>query len=236
MDRPVLSGSAARRPVAFLDTSDRPPAGALLIANYGTALGDPIEIFELTAMEGAFVVEPATIRAGRGRRNHAFMLCALMITLGLCIGAAVMWSPAEGTPDSRIVAGVTGPDPSVALARPASDRRNVTTRPSEHTRQGASFVVLLPTEADYLVGPTIPVAGYAFPRRHGVSISSVVVRLVVRGRVIAETLLPVHRGRFAGPLHADTIPERTAAELEIAPAAWPERVQVIRLLLDPHDR
>jgi hypothetical protein len=232
----VLSGSAARRPVTF-DARHPPPVRAPLIADYGTDLGDAVEIFELSAVEGAFVVEPAAIRAGTGRRNHGFMLCALMITLGLCISAAIIWSPAEGTPDSRIVGGVTGPDPSVAPARPDSYPRNVTTRSSEHSGQGASFVVLLPAEADYLVGPTIPVAGYAFRRPHGVAISSVVVRLIVRGRVVAETVLPVHRGRFAGPLHAEAIPERTAAELEVAPATWPKRVQVIRhLLLDPYDR
>jgi hypothetical protein len=234
MDRPVLSGSAARQPVAFLDSSDPPPARAPLIADYGTALWDPVEIFELSAVEGAFVVEPATIRAGIGRRNHVFMLCALLITLGLCIGAAVMWSPAEVTPVSRIIAGAGESDPSVALPRPASHPEIVTTRPSEHTWRGASFVVLLPTEADYLVGPTIPVAGYAFRRPHGVSISSVVVRLVVRDRVVAQTVLPVHRGRFAGTLHVSTIRERTAAELEVARATRPERVQVIRhLLIDP---
>src|SRR5688572_14874733 len=105
MDRPVLSGSAARRPVALLDTSDPPPARAPLIGDYGTALRDPVEIFELSAVEGAFVVEPATIRAGIGRRNHAVMLCALMMTLGLWIGPAVIWSPAEGTPVSRFIGG-----------------------------------------------------------------------------------------------------------------------------------
>jgi hypothetical protein len=236
MDRPVLSGSAARRPVALLDTSDPPPARAPLSADYGTALGDPVDIFELSAVEGAFVVEPAAIRARIGRRNHVFMLCALMISLALCIGAAVMWSPPEGTPVSRIIAGAGESDPSIALPLPASHPEIVTTRPSGHTSQGASFVVLLPTEADYLVGPTIPVAGYAFRRRHGVSISSVVVRLVVRDRVVAQTVLPVHRGRFAGTLHVGTIRERIAAELEVARAASPG-VQVIRhLLVDPHDR
>lgn len=235
-DRPVLSGSAARRPVAF-DARHPPPARTPLIADYGTDLGDAVEIFELGVVDGAFVVEPAAIRAGTGRRNHVFILCALMITLGLCISAAVIWSPPEGTPDSRIVGIVAGPDPSVAPARPTSYPRNVTTRSSEHSGQGASFVVLLPAEADCLVGPTIPVAGYAFPRPHGVPISSVVVRLIVRDRVVAERVLPVHRGRFAGLIHAQTVPERTSAELEVAPATWPERVQVIRnLLLDPNDR
>ena len=235
-DRPVLSGSAARRLVA-LDTSYPPPARVPLIADDGKALGDAVELVELGAVEGGFVVEPAAIRAGIGRRNQAFMLCAWMITLGLCIGGAVIWSPTEGMSDSRIIPGATGPDPSVAPPRPASLPEIVTTRPSGPSRLGASFVVLLPAGTDHLVGSTIPVAGHAFSRPHGVPISSVVVRLIVRGRVVVETVLPVHQGRFAGTVRADIIRERTPAELEVARAIGPEGEQVIRrLLVDPHDR
>ncbi len=62
------------------------------------------------------------------------------------------------------------------------------------------------------------------------------MRLVVRGRVVAETVLSVHRGRFAGTLSADRIPERSSAQLHVAPANRPDRVQVIRyLLLEPSD-
>ena len=225
-----------RRPIA-VDTSYGPSARAPLIGDDGEALGDVVQIVELRAIEGGFVVEPAAIPAGIGRRNHAFMLCGWMIILGLVIGGAVIWSPANGTLDSGLSAGAAGPDPSVALPPPASYPETVATRPSGHSGQGASFVVLLPTATDYLVGPTIAVAGNAFSRPHGVSISSVVIRLVVRGRVVAETVLPVHRGRFAGTLHADTLRERTDAELEVASATWPGEVQVIRhLLVDAYDR
>ena len=102
-DRPVLSGSGARRSVAF-DISNRPPARASWITDHRTVAADAAEIVELGTFEGGFVVEPADIRPGIGRRSHALMLGAWVITFGLCIGAAVIWSPAEGTPGSRIVA------------------------------------------------------------------------------------------------------------------------------------
>ena len=235
-DRPVPSGSGARRSVA-LDINAPPPARPSWITDHGTVVEDTAEIVELGAFEGGFVVKPAEIRPGIGRRSHALMLCAWVIAFGLCIGAAVIWSPAEGTPGSRIVAFATGPDSRVALPKPTSNPEILTARPSGQSQRGASFVVLLPTKGDYLVGPTIPIAGCIFPRPHGVPVRSVVVRLVVRGRVVVEAVLPVHRGRFVGTLHVDAIRERTAAALEVARAPSPEGALVIRqLLIDPYDK
>jgi hypothetical protein len=189
----------------------------------------PGSLGELTAgPERTLVVEPTAVRARARRVDHRYVLGAWITTLGLCVGAAVISSTEVLSRENRIAA--------CSVAPAASPSRILTAMSVTSSARRRSISVMLPTEADRLVGPTIPIAGTAFPRPHGVSISSVVARLVVRGRVVAETVLAVHRGRFAGTLSANGIVERSSAELHVARANRPDDVQVIRhLLLDPND-
>lgn len=171
-----------------------------------------------------FFAAAAVADEKRGPRAKWWLVTWLAV-LAISVGASLIWTPNE----SQATPGAVPITVYVSQAPVAKTEPRVSARlggaATDHSR---SISVLLPREDDYLSSVTIPIAGLAIGRPHGPQIGSVHAELWVNGRVVGQTDLPVHSGRFAGILEITVGDQDGSAELRVTDPARPGMPPVVR--------
>jgi hypothetical protein len=161
-----------------------------------------------SGLKGRATTTPAATGLGKAAAGTTRIALSAFV-VGIAVGAWAGWGL------ERIAAPASA-TPAVSTVRQPVVLDPVTDPAGRVTAAGRSLALSLPSEGAYLTSSSIPVAGTAFGRPHGPSVTTVHVELIAAGRSIESADIPVFSGRFAGVFEVPTLKGRTNAELRIS--------------------